>query len=73
MVADCGDTERNMMIVAISFCVGVGITEINPSFFHTLPAIIKDVFASNSVAGVFVLSLLLDLFLPKKKSKTIST
>ena len=73
MVADCGDTERNMMIVAISFCVGVGITEINPSFFNALPAIIKDVFASNSVAGVFVLSLLLDLFLPKKKSKTIST
>ena len=68
MVATCGDTERNMMIVAISFCVGVGVTAINPTFFDALPSIIKDVFANNSVAGVFVLSLLLDWFLPGKKS-----
>ena len=68
MIADCGDTERNMTIVALSFCVGVGVTFVDASFFSTLPPIIGEIFAGNSVAGVFVISLLLDLLLPKKKA-----
>ena len=67
MVHACGDTERNMIIVALSFCVGVGVTMINPTFFSALPPIVGEIFAGNSVAGVFVISLILDLVLPKKE------
>lgn len=69
MIAACGDTERNMTIVALAFCVGVGVTQVDVSFFSALPSIIADIFAGNSVAGVFVLALLLDLFLPGKNKK----
>ena len=69
MIAACGDTERNMTIVALSFCIGVGVTQVDASFFSALPPIFADVFAGNSVAGVFVLALLLDLFLPGKNKK----
>ena len=55
-----------MTIVALSFCVGVGVTFVDPAFFNALPPIIGEIFAGNSVAGVFVISLLLDLLLPKK-------
>ena len=66
MISACGDTERNMTIVALAFCVGVGVTFVDPAFFNALPPIIGEIFAGNSVAGVFVISLLLDLLLPKK-------
>ena len=66
MISACGDTERNMTIVALAFCVGVGVTFVDPAFFSNLPPIIGEIFAGNSVAGVFVISLLLDLLLPKK-------
>ncbi|MEE1086388.1 MAG: solute carrier family 23 protein [Schaedlerella sp.] len=67
MIAGCGDTERNMTIVAISFCVGVGVTQVDPAFFSALPKVFTDVFAGNSVAGVFVISLILSFILPKGK------
>ena len=66
MITACGDTERNMTIVALAFCVGVGVTFVDASFFSALPPIVGEIFAGNSVAGVFVISLLLDLLLPKK-------
>ena len=69
MIQACGDTERNMTIVALAFCVGVGVTQVDVSFFSALPSIFADIFAGNSVAGVFVLALLLDLFLPGKNKK----
>ena len=69
MIAACGDTERNMIIVALSFCIGVGVTQIDASFFSAMPPIFADVFAGNSVAGVFVLSLILSLILPGKKKE----
>ena len=69
MIAACGDTERNMTIVALAFCVGVGVTFVDPAFFSNLPPIIGEIFAGNSVAGVFVISLLLDLLLPKKSEE----
>ena len=65
MITACGDTERNMTIVALAFCVGVGVTFVDASFFSALPPIVGEIFAGNSVAGVFVISLLLDLLLPK--------
>lgn len=69
MIAACGDTERNMTIVALSFCIGVGVTQVPVEFFSALPSIVADVFAGNSVAGVFVLSLILSFILPGKKKE----
>ena len=69
MIAACGDTERSMTIVALAFCVGVGVTFVDPAFFSALPPIVGEIFAGNSVAGVFVISLLLDLLLPKKSEE----
>ena len=69
MIVACGDSERNLMIVALSFCVGVGVTSVNPTIFSVFPSIVTDVFASNAVAGVFVISLFLDLLLPGKSKE----
>lgn len=64
MIADCGFGERNMLITATSFCVGIGITQV-PAFFDYMPQVVRDIFQNNMVAGVFVVALLLSLLLPK--------
>ncbi|MDO4489641.1 MAG: nucleobase:cation symporter-2 family protein [Lachnospiraceae bacterium] len=64
MIAKVGFSHRNMIIVATSLCVGVGVTEVE-GFFSGLPSIVGDIFASNMVAGVFVVSLILSLVLPE--------
>ncbi len=66
MIAACADSERNMLIVALSFCVGVGITQVDAGFFSSMPAVVGEIFAGNAVAGVFVLSLILSLVLPRQ-------
>ncbi len=66
MISDCGFTHRNMLIVATSFCIGIGVTQV-PSFFDGMPQVISDIFLNNSVAGVFVIALILSLVLPKEK------
>ncbi len=66
MIAACEATERNLVIVAISFCAGIGITQVDGAFFAHLPSVVGEVFAGNAVAGVFVLSLLLSFLLPRK-------
>ncbi|MDD6211531.1 MAG: solute carrier family 23 protein [Clostridiales bacterium] len=63
MIAGCGFTEKNMTIVALSFCIGIGVTMVDVSFFSTFPAVIGSIFAGNSVAGVFVIAILLSTFL----------
>ncbi len=67
MIAACADSERNMTIVALAFCVGIGITQVDVAFFSALPSVVGEIFAGNAVAGVFVISLVLSLVLPKKK------
>lgn len=69
MIVATGDNERNMIIVALAFSIGVGITQVDPAIFSVFPTIVKDVFASNAVAGVFVFSLFFDLILPRKENK----
>ncbi len=69
MISSCGFTHRNMLIVATSFCIGIGVTQV-PSFFAGMPQIISDIFLNNSVAGVFVIALILSLVLPKEKEGT---
>ena len=70
MMKDCEFNNRTMIIVSLAFCVGVGLTQTDGNFFAAFPSAVGDVFNGNAVAGVFVVSLLLSLFLPKNKEKT---
>lgn len=70
MLKECKFDDRTMIIVSLSFCIGVGLTQTSGNFFSAFPQVVGDIFNGNAVAGVFVISLLLSLFLPKKKKKT---
>jgi len=65
MIAKCGFSSRNMLIVSMALSVGLGFTQAS-AMFGIFPDIIKSVFAENCVAVIFILALLLDLVLPKK-------
>lgn len=67
MLKDCVFDDRTMIIVSLSFCIGVGLTQTSGNFFSAFPQAVGDIFNGNAVAGVFVVSLLLSLFLPKEK------
>ncbi len=67
MLKDCKFNDRTMIIVSLSFCVGVGLTQTDGNFFSAFPPAVGDIFNGNAVAGVFVVALLLSLFLPKGK------
>lgn len=67
MLKECEFNDRTMIIVSLSFCIGVGLTQTSGNFFSAFPAFVGDIFNGNAVAGVFVISLLLSLFLPKEK------
>lgn len=64
MLGKCGYTRRNITIVALSLGIGLGFTQI-PALFAIFPELIRNVFAENCVAVVFVLAILLNLILPK--------
>jgi len=66
MLAKCGFSERNMIIVAMSLSVGIGFTQAS-EMFNIFPQIIRTVFAENPVAVVFILAVILNLVLPKEK------
>lgn len=66
---ECEFNDRTMIIVSLSFCIGVGLTQTSENFFAAFPSAVGDIFNGNAVAGVFVVSLLLSLFLPKKNKK----
>lgn len=70
MMKDCEFNNRTMIIVSLAFCVGVGLTQTDGNFFAAFPAAVGDIFNGNAVAGVFVVSLLLSLFLPKHTGET---
>ncbi len=57
--------DYGLMIAAVSFAIGIGVTQV-PEFFSGMPKIVSDIFAGNPVAGVFVISMILSLTLPKK-------
>lgn len=65
MIANCGYNQRNMLIVALSLSVGIGFTQV-PEIFIIFPEIIKNVFAENCVAVVFLTAVILNLILPKR-------
>ena len=71
MIGKCGYTSRNMMIVALSLSVGIGFTQI-PELFAIFPDLVKNIFAENCVAVVFVVALILNLVLPENMEKSKS-
>ncbi|MCM1175395.1 MAG: purine permease [Blautia sp.] len=64
MVGKCGYTQRNITIVALSLSIGIGFTQV-PEIFSVFPQIVQNVFAENCVAVVFLVSIILNLVLPK--------
>ncbi len=66
MLAKCGFSDRNMIIVAMSLSVGLGFTQA-VGMFSIFPKMVQTIFAENCVAVVFLLAVVLNLLLPKDK------
>lgn len=64
MMGKCEFTQRNITIAALSLSVGIGFTQV-PEIFAIFPDIVKNVFADNCVAVVFLIAILANLILPK--------
>ena len=65
MMARCGFTDRNMIIVSLSLSIVLGFTQA-AEMFTIFPPMFRTIFADNCVAVVFLLAVLLNLLLPKK-------
>lgn len=66
MLAKAGFTQRNITIAALSLAIGVGFTAASEiDLWHIFPEMIQAVFSANVVAVVFVVSIVLNLILPK--------
>ncbi len=66
MLAKAGFTQRNITITALSLAVGVGFTAASEiDLWRIFPEMIQAVFSANVVAVVFVVSIVLNLILPK--------
>lgn len=66
MMARCGFSHRNLVIVSLSLSVGLGFTQAT-ELFAIFPQIVQTVFAENCVAIVFFLAVILNLVLPKEE------
>ncbi len=64
MISDCGYTQRNITIAALSLSIGIGFTQV-PELFQYFPQLVQSVFAENCVAVVFVTAIVLNLILPQ--------
>ena len=68
MIHRAGFTERNFTIAALSLCIGGGFTAAGSNeIFKFAPQMVQDIFASNVVAVVFIVAVVLNLVLPKEK------
>ncbi len=66
MIANCGFSQRNVTIASLSLAIGIGFTATSEAdIWNIFPETIRSVFASNVVAVVFVVSIILSLVLPK--------
>lgn len=66
MISKAGFSQRNVVIVALSLAVGIGFTSASETdIWRIFPQVLQDVFSANCVAVVFVVSILLNLFLPQ--------
>ena len=68
MIGDCGFSQRNITIAALSLSIGLGFTQV-PEIFNIFPDIIRTIFAENCVAVVFLAAIIMNLIMPKEKEK----
>lgn len=64
MLDRAGLNQRNSLIAALALSIGLGFTTL-PDLFNIFPQLVAEELANNSVAIVFIISLVLDLILPK--------
>ncbi len=64
MMIRCKLDQRNTTIIALSLGIGIGFTQV-PAIFGIFPQIVQEVLATNCVAVVFIIAVLLNLLLPK--------
>jgi NCS2 family nucleobase:cation symporter-2 len=67
MIEKCGFSHRNTVIVALSLSIGLGFTTV-PEIFNIFPEILRQVFAENCVAVVFLVAIVANLVLPKEET-----
>lgn len=66
MLAKAGFNQRNSIIVSLSLAIGIGFTAASEiGLWAYFPEVVQSVFATNVVAVVFVVSIILNLILPK--------
>ena len=66
MLSHAGFTQRNITIASLSLAIGIGFTSASEiDLWHIFPEVVQSVFSANVVAVVFVVSILLDLILPR--------
>ena len=66
MLAKAGFNQRNSIIVSLSLAIGIGFTTSSEiGLWAYFPEIVQSVFATNVVAVVFVVAIVLNLILPK--------
>ncbi len=66
MLAKAGFTQRNIVIASLSLAIGIGFTTASEiDLWSIFPGIVQSVFSANVVAVVFVVSVVLNLILPK--------
>ena len=67
MIGDCGYTQRNITIAALSLSIGLGFTQV-PEMFNIFPTLVRTIFAENCVAVVFLSAIILNLCMPKESN-----
>ena len=66
MLAKAGFNQRNSIIVSLSLAIGIGFTTSSEiGLWAYFPEVVQSVFATNVVAVVFVVTIVLNLILPK--------
>lgn len=66
MLAKAGFNQRNSIIVSLSLAIGIGFTTSSEiGLWAYFPEVVQSVFATNVVAVVFVVAIVLNLLLPK--------
>ena len=65
MIGDCGYTQRNITIAALSLSIGLGFTQV-PEMFNIFPSMVRTIFAENCVAVVFLAAIIMNLVMPKE-------
>ncbi|MFR4384266.1 MAG: uracil-xanthine permease family protein [Phascolarctobacterium sp.] len=68
MIAGCGYSTRNITIASLALSICICFTQ-TPAIFKIFPDLVKNVFAENCVAVVFIVAMVLNLVLPVDKEE----